>query len=59
LRALGAPAWLVAVTGDDESAVGLKQRLTIAAGVYVLFRRICRQDHHLPSYGFMSRHQAV
>jgi D-beta-D-heptose 7-phosphate kinase / D-beta-D-heptose 1-phosphate adenosyltransferase len=57
IAALGAPAWLVGVTGDDEAALSLRQRLN-AAGVYCDF-----QAHpELPTITklrVMSRHQQL
>lgn len=57
IAALGAPAWLVGVTGEDEAAVSLRQTLN-AAGVYCDF-----QAHQsrptITKLRVLSRHQQL
>lgn len=57
LAALGAPAWLVGVTGDDEAADRLRQSLE-AAGVYCAFQR-CPEQPTITKLRVMSRHQQL
>lgn len=57
ISALGAPAWLVGVTGNDEAADSLAERLT-AAGVDARFQRIEDQPTIL-KLRVMSRHQQL
>ena len=57
IAALGAPAWLVGVTGEDEAADSLQQRLA-AAGVDARFQRIAHQPTIL-KLRVMSRHQQL
>ncbi|MFZ2288208.1 MAG: bifunctional D-glycero-beta-D-manno-heptose-7-phosphate kinase/D-glycero-beta-D-manno-heptose 1-phosphate adenylyltransferase HldE [Halopseudomonas yangmingensis] len=57
IAALGAPAWLVGVTGRDEAAESLRQRLE-AAGVFCAFQ----QQEGVPTITklrVMSRHQQL
>ncbi len=57
IAALGAPAWLVGVTGDDEAGVSLKQRLN-AAGVYCAFQ-VHAGKRTITKLRVMSRHQQL
>ncbi|PAU87609.1 bifunctional D-glycero-beta-D-manno-heptose-7-phosphate kinase/D-glycero-beta-D-manno-heptose 1-phosphate adenylyltransferase HldE [Pseudomonas jilinensis] len=57
IAALGAPAWLVGVTGDDEAAAKLSQRLE-AAGVYCAFQKHPEQPT-ITKLRVMSRHQQL
>ncbi|PKM31916.1 MAG: bifunctional heptose 7-phosphate kinase/heptose 1-phosphate adenyltransferase [Gammaproteobacteria bacterium HGW-Gammaproteobacteria-11] len=57
IAALGAPAWLVGVTGDDEAALSLQQRLN-AAGVYCAFQAHPEQPT-ITKLRVMSRHQQL
>lgn len=57
IAALGAPAWLVGVTGDDEAALSLRQRLN-AAGVYCDFQAHAEQPT-ITKLRVMSRHQQL
>lgn len=57
IAALGAPAWLVGVTGDDEAGLSLKQRLN-AAGVYCAFQAHPGQTT-ITKLRVMSRHQQL
>ncbi|MCL7461845.1 bifunctional D-glycero-beta-D-manno-heptose-7-phosphate kinase/D-glycero-beta-D-manno-heptose 1-phosphate adenylyltransferase HldE [Pseudomonas sp. NW5] len=57
IAALGAPAWLVGVTGTDEAADSLTARLT-AAGVDARFQRIQGQPT-IVKLRVMSRHQQL
>lgn len=57
ISALGAPAWLVGVTGDDEAALSLKQRLN-AAGVFCDFQSHASRPT-ITKLRVMSRHQQL
>ncbi|MEL0167850.1 MAG: bifunctional D-glycero-beta-D-manno-heptose-7-phosphate kinase/D-glycero-beta-D-manno-heptose 1-phosphate adenylyltransferase HldE [Pseudomonadaceae bacterium] len=57
IAALGAPAWLVGVTGKDEAAHSLQQRLN-AAGVYCDFQQHESQPT-ITKLRVMSRHQQL
>ncbi|MBL4834274.1 MAG: bifunctional D-glycero-beta-D-manno-heptose-7-phosphate kinase/D-glycero-beta-D-manno-heptose 1-phosphate adenylyltransferase HldE [Pseudomonas sp.] len=57
IAALGAPAWLVGVTGEDEAAVSLRQRLN-AAGVYCDFQAHADRPT-ITKLRVMSRHQQL
>lgn len=57
IAALGAPAWLVGVTGCDEAADSLSERLQ-AAGVDARFQRIAAQPT-IVKLRVMSRHQQL
>ena len=57
VAALGAPAWLVGVTGQDEAADSLSERLQ-AAGVDARFQRIAGQPTII-KLRVMSRHQQL
>ncbi|SDR80510.1 D-alpha,beta-D-heptose 7-phosphate 1-kinase /D-beta-D-heptose 1-phosphate adenylyltransferase [Halopseudomonas xinjiangensis] len=57
ISALGAPAWLVGVTGDDEAALSLKQRLN-AAGVFCDFQAHSDRPT-ITKLRVMSRHQQL
>lgn len=57
ISALGAPAWLVGVTGDDEAALSLKQRLN-AAGVFCDFQAHAARPT-ITKLRVMSRHQQL
>ncbi|HDZ57055.1 MAG TPA: bifunctional D-glycero-beta-D-manno-heptose-7-phosphate kinase/D-glycero-beta-D-manno-heptose 1-phosphate adenylyltransferase HldE [Pseudomonas xinjiangensis] len=57
IAALGAPAWLVGVTGDDEAALSLRQRLN-AAGVFCDFQTHPEQPT-ITKLRVMSRHQQL
>ncbi|UAW99101.1 bifunctional D-glycero-beta-D-manno-heptose-7-phosphate kinase/D-glycero-beta-D-manno-heptose 1-phosphate adenylyltransferase HldE [Halopseudomonas nanhaiensis] len=57
ISALGAPAWLVGVTGDDEAALSLKQRLN-AAGVFCDFQAHTDRPT-ITKLRVMSRHQQL
>ena len=57
IAALGAPASLVGVTGDDEAADSLANRLK-GAGVRALFQRIAHQPT-IVKLRVMSRHQQL
>ncbi len=57
VAALGAPAWLVGVTGQDEAADSLAERLH-AVGVDVRFQRIASQPT-IVKLRVMSRHQQL
>lgn len=57
IAALGAPAWLVGVTGDDEAALSLRQRLT-AAGVYCDFQAHPERPT-ITKLRIISRHQQL
>ena len=57
IAALGAPAWLVGVTGQDEAADSLAERLQ-AAGVDARFQRIAAQPT-IVKLRVMSRHQQL
>ncbi|SDS66421.1 D-alpha,beta-D-heptose 7-phosphate 1-kinase /D-beta-D-heptose 1-phosphate adenylyltransferase [Halopseudomonas litoralis] len=57
IAALGAPAWLVGVTGADEAADSLQQRLN-AAGVYCAFQAHPEQPT-ITKLRVMSRHQQL
>jgi D-beta-D-heptose 7-phosphate kinase/D-beta-D-heptose 1-phosphate adenosyltransferase len=57
IAALGAPAWLVGVTGDDEAALSLRQRLN-AAGVYCDFQAHADRPT-ITKLRVMSRHQQL
>lgn len=57
ISALGAPAWLVGVTGKDEAAESLQQRLN-AAGVYCDFQQ-CEGQPTITKLRVMSRHQQL
>ncbi len=57
IAALGAPAWLVGVTGQDEAAASLAERLQ-AAGVAAHFQRIASQPT-IVKLRVMSRHQQL
>lgn len=57
IAALGAPAWLVGVTGQDEAADSLGERLQ-AAGVDARFQRIAAQPT-IVKLRVMSRHQQL
>lgn len=57
IAALGAPAWLVGVTGDDEASAKLSQRLE-AAGVYCAFQKHPEQPT-ITKLRVMSRHQQL
>lgn len=57
LAALGAPAWLVGVTGNDEGADSLRQPLE-AAGVYCAFQE-CPGQPTIIKLRVMSRHQQL
>jgi D-beta-D-heptose 7-phosphate kinase / D-beta-D-heptose 1-phosphate adenosyltransferase len=57
IAALGAPAWLVGVTGDDEAATSLRQRLN-AAGVYCDFQTDAQRPT-ITKLRVMSRHQQL
>lgn len=57
IAALGAPAWLVGVTGADEAAASLRQRLE-AAGVYCAFQQHAGQPT-ITKLRVMSRHQQL
>ncbi|MCQ4346301.1 bifunctional D-glycero-beta-D-manno-heptose-7-phosphate kinase/D-glycero-beta-D-manno-heptose 1-phosphate adenylyltransferase HldE [Pseudomonas stutzeri] len=57
IAALGAPAWLVGVTGQDEAADSLAERLQ-AAGVAAYFQRIAGQPT-IVKLRVMSRHQQL
>ncbi|MFN3579920.1 MAG: bifunctional D-glycero-beta-D-manno-heptose-7-phosphate kinase/D-glycero-beta-D-manno-heptose 1-phosphate adenylyltransferase HldE [Pseudomonas sp.] len=57
IAALGAPAWLVGVTGDDEAALSLRQRLN-AAGVFCDFQAH-PQRPTITKLRVMSRHQQL
>lgn len=57
IAALGAPAWLVGVTGQDEAADSLAERLQ-AAGVDAHFQRIASQPT-IVKLRVMSRHQQL
>lgn len=57
VAALGAPAWLVGVTGQDEAADSLAERLQ-AAGVDARFQRIAGQPTII-KLRVMSRHQQL
>ena len=57
VAALGAPAWLVGVTGQDEAADSLGERLQ-AAGVDARFQRIAGQPTII-KLRVMSRHQQL
>ena len=57
IAALGAPAWLVGVTGQDEAADSLAERLH-AAGVDAHFQRIASQPT-IVKLRVMSRHQQL
>ncbi|MCJ8170299.1 bifunctional D-glycero-beta-D-manno-heptose-7-phosphate kinase/D-glycero-beta-D-manno-heptose 1-phosphate adenylyltransferase HldE [Atopomonas sediminilitoris] len=57
IAALGAPAYVVGVTGQDEAADALSERLT-AAGVASQFQRIATQPT-IVKLRVMSRHQQL
>ncbi|WP_455230093.1 bifunctional D-glycero-beta-D-manno-heptose-7-phosphate kinase/D-glycero-beta-D-manno-heptose 1-phosphate adenylyltransferase HldE [Geopseudomonas aromaticivorans] len=57
VAALGAPAWLVGVTGQDEAADSLAERLH-AVGVDARFQRIASQPT-IVKLRVMSRHQQL
>lgn len=57
IAALGAPAWLVGVTGQDEAADSLAERLQ-AAGVAAHFQRLPAQPT-IVKLRVMSRHQQL
>lgn len=57
ISALGAPAWLVGVTGDDEAALSLRQRLN-AAGVFCDFQAHADRPT-ITKLRVMSRHQQL
>ncbi|MCL5042455.1 MAG: bifunctional D-glycero-beta-D-manno-heptose-7-phosphate kinase/D-glycero-beta-D-manno-heptose 1-phosphate adenylyltransferase HldE [Gammaproteobacteria bacterium] len=57
IAALGAPAWLVGVTGADEAADTLRTRLE-AAGVYCDFQALADQPT-ITKLRVMSRHQQL
>ena len=57
IAALGAPAWLVGVTGQDEAADSLGERLQ-AAGVDARFQRIAAQPT-IVKLRVLSRHQQL
>jgi D-beta-D-heptose 7-phosphate kinase/D-beta-D-heptose 1-phosphate adenosyltransferase len=57
IAALGAPAWLVGVTGEDEAALSLRQRLN-AAGVYCDFQAHSDRPT-ITKLRVMSRHQQL
>ncbi|MBV2133599.1 bifunctional D-glycero-beta-D-manno-heptose-7-phosphate kinase/D-glycero-beta-D-manno-heptose 1-phosphate adenylyltransferase HldE [Pseudomonas sp. MAP12] len=57
IAALGAPAWLVGVTGQDEAAASLAERLQ-AAGVSAHFQHIASQPT-IVKLRVMSRHQQL
>src|SRR5690554_6763415 len=57
IAALGAPAWLVGVTGEDEAAEILRRRLN-AAGVYCAFQSHAQQPT-ITKLRVMSRHQQL
>ncbi len=57
IAALGAPAWLVGVTGADEAAESMQRRLE-AAGVYCSFQQHAGQPTIL-KLRVMSRHQQL
>ena len=57
ISALGAPAWLVGVTGDDEAALSLTQRLN-AAGVVCDFQKHSDRPT-ITKLRVMSRHQQL
>lgn len=57
IAALGAPAWLVGVTGQDEAADSLAERLG-AAGVDARFQRLAGQPT-IVKLRVMSRHQQL
>ena len=57
LAALGAPAWLVGVTGDDDAAESLRRPLE-AAGVYCAFQQ-CPGQPTITKLRVMSRHQQL
>jgi D-beta-D-heptose 7-phosphate kinase/D-beta-D-heptose 1-phosphate adenosyltransferase len=57
IAALGAPAWLVGVTGEDEAALSLRQRLN-AAGVYCDFQTHADRPT-ITKLRVMSRHQQL
>ena len=57
IAALGAPAWLVGVTGHDEAADSLAERLC-AAGVDARFQRLAHQPT-IVKLRVMSRHQQL
>ncbi|WP_373188161.1 bifunctional D-glycero-beta-D-manno-heptose-7-phosphate kinase/D-glycero-beta-D-manno-heptose 1-phosphate adenylyltransferase HldE [Halopseudomonas sp.] len=57
IAALGAPAWLVGVTGEDEAALSLRQRLN-AAGVYCDFQAHADRPT-ITKLRVMSRHQQL
>lgn len=57
LAALGAPAWLVGVTGADDAAESLRRPLE-AAGVYCAFQQ-CPGQPTITKLRVMSRHQQL
>ncbi|WP_150299583.1 bifunctional D-glycero-beta-D-manno-heptose-7-phosphate kinase/D-glycero-beta-D-manno-heptose 1-phosphate adenylyltransferase HldE [Pseudomonas profundi] len=57
IAALGAPAWLVGVTGEDEAAVSLRQTLN-AAGVYCDFQAHASSPT-ITKLRVLSRHQQL
>lgn len=57
LAALGAPAWLVGVTGKDDAADSLRHSLE-AAGVYCAFQQ-CPEQPTITKLRVMSRHQQL
>src|SRR5690606_2080657 len=57
IAALGAPAWLVGVTGEDEAAEILRRRLN-AAGVYCEFQQHAEQPT-ITKLRVISRHQQL
>lgn len=57
ISALGAPAWLVGVTGDDEAALSLRQRLN-AAGVFCDFQTHADKPT-ITKLRVLSRHQQL
>lgn len=57
LAALGAPAWLVGVTGNDEAAESLRRPLE-AAGVFCAFQQ-CPDQPTITKLRVMSRHQQL
>lgn len=57
IAALGAPAWLIGVTGHDEAADSLAEQLH-AAGVATRFQRIATQPT-IVKLRVMSRHQQL
>jgi len=57
IAALGAPAWLVGVTGEDEAAEILRRRLN-AAGVYCAFQSHAQQPT-ITKLRVLSRHQQL